>query len=224
MCSTVISLAPQAQIPPLGPPVDADNYPHLTPWYRRRAVTGRRRTNVPTPIRRPTDRAVHGPLPRSVLAPTFTSGSAKTATDGRRGPFHGPSRCRGLSPCRGGTRHACKRGPRSGRPDGSSRCIEKTRERVSDHRSPVSHPDVNVGASIGDEKGRERPSNVLLLPGLPFHDTMAHLPAKTTPTGTPTVLSVGNCQPSTGGPRGACLRPVGHARSEVTWKTATISK
>jgi len=42
--------------------------------------------------------------------------------------------------------------------DGSSRGIEKTRERVSEHWGAVVDPDVNVEASIQAEKGRERPS------------------------------------------------------------------
>ena len=106
-----------------------------------------------------------------------------------------------LEPLPRGTLHACERGSRPERPDGSSRCIEKTRERVSGHRRPVSNPDVNVGASIRAEKGRERPSGVSLLHKRPFRATIAHMRAPWTRTGVATVLRVGSCQP----PRASAL-------------------
>ena len=88
-------------------------------------------------------------------------------------------------------------------PGGSSRYTEKARERVSRHRGPPVNPDVNVGASIGAEKGREWPSSVLLLPRSPFRGTIAHLCAQWARTRMPTVSRVGNCQRPRGDRGGA---------------------
>ena len=133
----------------------------------------------------------------AILAPTFNVGVSENGHRRSQRPVHGPSRCRGFSRCLGGV--ARLRALTTFRTlGGSSRYTEKTRERVSRQRGPAVDPDVNVGASIGAEKGRERPSSLLLLPRSPFHGMIAHLRAQRTRTGLHTVLSVGNCQPQMG--------------------------